>query len=515
MAQSKLLEETTALAAGLRTALTFDDVLLIPRHSTVLPAQVDVSTRLTRNIALNVPLLSAAMDTVTESEMAIAMAQHGGLGVIHKNLSIEEQASEVDRVKRSESGMIVNPITLSPTHRISEALQLMSKYRISGVPITEDGSKEGRLVGILTNRDLRFETNIERPVRDIMTKGDANLITVPVGTTLNEAREILHQKKVEKLLVVDRDFRLKGLITVKDIQKAIKYPNACKDSLGRLRCGAAVGIARDTVERAEALVAAHVDVLVVDTAHGHSQGVLDIVQTLRRHFKDIDIIAGNIATADAAEALIERGVDAIKVGIGAGSICTTRVVAGIGVPMITAVHECAQTAARHGVPLIADGGIRFSGDVVKALAVGASSVMIGNLFAGTDESPGETILYQGRTFKEYRGMGSIGAMRRGSRDRYFQDDFELESGTSPAGKGVSEKLVPEGIEGRVQHKGSIAMVIHQLVGGLRAGMGYCGSPSIPALQRDAQLLRITPAGFRESHVHDVTITKEAPNYRME
>jgi IMP dehydrogenase len=513
MAQSKLLEEPASLALGLRTALTFDDVLLIPQHSTVLPAQVDVSTRLTRNIALNVPLLSAAMDTVTESEMAIAMAQHGGLGVIHKNLSIEEQASEVDRVKRSESGMIVNPITLSPSHRISEALQLMSKYRISGVPITEDGSKEGRLVGILTNRDLRFETSIERPVRDIMTK--ENLITVPVGTTLHEAREILHQKKVEKLLVVDRDFRLKGLITVKDIQKAIKYPNACKDSLGRLRCGAAVGIARDTVERAEALVAAHVDVLVVDTAHGHSQGVLDIVQTLRRHFKDIDIIAGNIATAAAAEALIERGVDAIKVGIGAGSICTTRVVAGIGVPMITAVHECAQAAARHGVPLIADGGIRFSGDVVKAIAVGASSVMIGNLFAGTDESPGETILYQGRTFKEYRGMGSIGAMRRGSRDRYFQDDFELESGTSPAGRGVPEKLVPEGIEGRVQHKGSIAMVIHQLVGGLRAGMGYCGSPSIPALQRDAQLLRITPAGFRESHVHDVTITKEAPNYRME
>jgi IMP dehydrogenase len=513
MAQSKLLEEPASLALGLRTALTFDDVLLIPRHSTVVPAQVDVSTRLTRNIALNVPLLSAAMDTVTESEMAIAMAQHGGLGVIHKNLSIEEQASEVDRVKRSESGMIVNPITLSPTHRISEALSLMSKYRISGVPITEDGSKEGRLVGILTNRDLRFETNIERSVRDIMTK--ENLITVPVGTTLNEAREILHQKKVEKLLVVDRDFRLKGLITVKDIQKAIKYPHACKDSLGRLRCGAAVGIARDTVERAEALIAAHVDVLVVDTAHGHSQGVLDIVQTLRRQFKDIDIIAGNIATAEAAEALIERGVDAIKVGIGAGSICTTRVVAGIGVPMITAVHECAQAAARHGVPLIADGGIRFSGDVVKALAVGASSVMIGNLFAGTDESPGETILYQGRTFKEYRGMGSIGAMRQGSRDRYFQDDFELESGTSPAGRGVSEKLVPEGIEGRVQHKGSIAMVIHQLVGGLRAGMGYCGSPSIPVLQRDAQLIRITPAGFRESHVHDVTITKEAPNYRME
>jgi len=514
MAQPQFeLDTPTSLAAGLRTALTFDDVLLLPRHSTVLPAQVDVTTRLTKNIALNVPLLSAAMDTVTESEMAIAMAQHGGLGVIHKNLSIDEQASEVDRVKRSESGMIVNPITLSPTHRISEALALMSKYRISGVPITEDGSKEGRLVGILTNRDLRFETNIERPVADVMTR--ENLITVPVGTTLPEAREILHVKKVEKLLVVDRDFRLKGLITVKDIQKAIRYPNACKDSLGRLRCGAAIGIARDTLDRAQALVAAHVDVLVVDTAHGHSQGVLDIVQSLRRAFKDVDIVAGNVATAEATEALIDRGVDGVKVGIGAGSICTTRVVAGIGVPMITAVHDCAHAAARRGIPVIADGGIRFSGDLVKALAVGASSVMMGNLFAGTDESPGETILYQGRTFKEYRGMGSIGAMRQGSRDRYFQDDFELESGTSTAGKGGSEKLVPEGIEGRVQHKGSIAMVIHQMVGGLRAGMGYCGAASIPALQRDAQLIRITQAGFRESHVHDVTITKEAPNYRME
>jgi IMP dehydrogenase len=485
----------------------------VPRHSTVLPAQVDVSTRLTKNITLNVPLLSAAMDTVTESEMAIAMAQHGGLGVIHKNLSIEEQASEVDRVKRSESGMIVNPITLSPTHRISEALALMSKYRISGVPITDDGSKEGRLVGILTNRDLRFETKLERPVADVMTR--ENLITVPVGTTLQEAREILHVKKVEKLLVVDHDFRLKGLITVKDIQKAIRYPNACKDSLGRLRCGAAVGIARDTLQRAEALIAAHVDVLVVDTAHGHSQGVLDIVQSLRRTFRDVDIIAGNVATAEATEALIERGVNGVKVGIGAGSICTTRIVAGIGVPMITAVHECAQAAARHGIPIIADGGIRNSGDVVKALAVGASSVMMGNVFAGTDESPGETILYQGRTFKEYRGMGSIGAMRQGSRDRYFQDDFELESGGGPAAKGSSEKLVPEGIEGRVQHKGSIAMVIHQMVGGLRAGMGYCGAASIPTLQRDAQMIRITQAGFRESHVHDVTITKEAPNYRME
>jgi IMP dehydrogenase len=514
MASTKL--ETFApasLATGLQTALTFDDILLVPRHSTVLPAQVDVSTRLTRNLTLNVPFLSAAMDTVTESEMAIAMAQHGGLGVIHKNLPIEDQASEVDRVKRSESGMIVNPITLSPNRHISEALELMRRYRISGVPITEDGSKEGRLVGILTNRDLRFETNIERPVADVMTR--QNLITVPVGTTLDEAREILHQKKVEKLLVVDHDFRLKGLITVKDIQKAIKYPNACKDSLGRLRCGAAVGIARDTPDRAAALVAAHVDVLVVDTAHGHSQGVLDMVQTLRRAFSGVEIVAGNVATPEATEALIDRGVDAVKVGIGAGSICTTRIVAGIGVPMISAVHACARAAARNDVPVIADGGIRNSGDVVKALAVGASSVMVGNLFAGTDESPGELILYQGRTFKEYRGMGSIGAMRRGSRDRYFQDDFELESGTSPAGKGVADKLVPEGIEGRVQHKGSIAMVIHQMVGGLRAGMGYCGAPTVPDLQRDAQLIRITQAGFRESHVHDVTITKEAPNYRVE
>jgi IMP dehydrogenase len=514
MPQTKFEMPTpVSLEAGLRTALTFDDVLLVPRHSTVLPAQVDVSTHLTRNIRLNVPLLSAAMDTVTESEMAIAMAQHGGLGVIHKNLSIDQQASEVDRVKRSESGMIVNPITLGPQARISEALEMMRRYRISGVPITDDGSKEGRLVGILTNRDLRFETNIDRPITDVMTKH--NLITVPIGTTLDEAREILHQKKVEKLLVVDRDFRLKGLITVKDIQKAIKYPSAAKDSLGRLRVGAAVGIARDTLERAEALVAAHVDVLVVDTAHGHAQGVMDIVQRLRRAFKDVEIIAGNVATAAATEALIELGVDAVKVGIGAGSICTTRIVAGIGVPMISAIHACAQAARGHDVPVIADGGIRNSGDIVKALAVGASAVMAGNLFAGTDESPGEMILYQGRTFKEYRGMGSIGAMRKGSRDRYFQDDFELESGTSPAGKGSNEKLVPEGIEGRVPHKGSISMVVHQLMGGLRAGMGYCGAATITDLQRDAEMIRITNAGYRESHVHDVTITKEAPNYRME
>ena len=473
----------------------------------MLPTQVDVSTRLTRNIRLNVPIASAAMDTVTESSLAIAMAQHGGIGVIHKNLSIEEQASEVDRVKRSESGMIVNPITLSPTNRIYEALDLMKKFSISGVPITEDGSKEGRLVGILTNRDLRFETSVTRPISDVMTR--ENLITVPVGTTLDAAREILHKHKVEKLLVVDRDYRLKGLITVKDIQKAVKYPNASKDSLGRLRCAAAIGVARDTMERAEALVGAHVDALVVDTAHGHAQGVLDMVRQIRRRFPGVDLIAGNVATAEATEALIALGVDAVKVGIGAGSICTTRIIAGIGVPMITSVMECARAAAAHDVPVIADGGIRFSGDVTKAIAVGASTVMIGNLFAGTDESPGELILYQGRSFKEYRGMGSIGAMRRGSRDRYFQDEFNLDA------PGATDKLVPEGIEGRVAHKGSVAGLIYQLVGGLRAGMGYCGCKNIPTLQRDARLIRITAAGVRESHVHDVAITKEAPNYRSE
>src|SRR5438552_10115178 len=501
------LGSTGSPAEQLQTALTFDDILLVPQHSTVVPNQVDVSTRLTRKIRLNVPLVSAAMDTVTESLLAIAMAQHGGIGVIHKNLSVEEQASEVDRVKRSESGMIVNPITLSPTHKIYEALDLMKKYRISGVPITEDGSKEGRLVGILTNRDLRFETNVTRPIADIMTH--ENLITVPVGTTLDAAREILHHHKVEKLLVVDRDFRLKGLITVKDIQKAVRYPDASKDSLGRLRCGAAVGIARDTVDRADALIAANVDVLVVDTAHGHSQNVLDMVRLLRRRFPGVDLVAGNVATAGGTLALVDLGVDAVKVGIGAGSICTTRIIAGIGVPMITAVMECARAAAARDVPIIADGGIRFSGDITKAVAVGASTTMIGNLFAGTDESPGEIILYQGRSFKEYRGMGSIGAMRRGSRDRYFQDEFDLEA------SGGSEKLVPEGIEGRVAHKGSVAAMVHQLVGGLRAGMGYCGARNIPALQREAVLIRITPAGARESHVHDVAITKEAPNYRSE
>jgi IMP dehydrogenase len=403
--------------------------------------------------------------------------------------------------------MIVNPITLSPTNRIYEALELMKKYSISGVPITEDGSKEGRLVGILTNRDLRFETNVNRAIADVMTREP--LFTVPVGTTLDAAREILHRHKVEKLLVVDRDYRLKGLITVKDIQKAVKYPNASKDSLGRLRVGAAVGTARDTMERAEALVNAHVDVLVVDTAHGHSQNVLDMVRQLRRRFPNVDLVAGNVATAEGTEALMDLEVDAVKVGIGAGSICTTRIIAGIGVPMISAVMECARAAAARDIPVIADGGIRFSGDITKAIAVGASATMIGNLFAGTDESPGEIILYQGRSFKEYRGMGSLGAMRRGSRDRYFQDEFDLEA------PGGSEKLVPEGIEGRVAHKGSLAAMIHQLVGGLRAGMGYCGARNIAALQRDARLIRITPAGVRESHVHDVAITKEAPNYRSE
>ena len=497
----------TPIATGIETALTFDDVLLVPQHSTVLPSQVDVSTWLTRHIRLNVPLVSAAMDTVTESELAVAMAQQGGLGVIHKNLSVEEQAAEVDRVKRSESGMIVNPITLSPTNRIYEALELMKNYRISGVPITEDGSREGRLVGILTNRDLRFETDVDRPIDEVMTK--APLFTVPVGTTLDESRQILHRHKVEKLLVVDKDYRLKGLITVKDIQKQIKYPNACKDSLGRLRCGAAIGVSRDAFERATALAAAGVDVLVVDTAHGHSQGVLDIVARIRREFPDTDLVAGNVATPDATEALIDTGVDAVKVGIGAGSICTTRVVAGIGVPMISSITECARVAAARNIPVIADGGIRYSGDIVKALAVGASCAMIGNLFAGTDESPGELILFQGRSYKEYRGMGSIGAMRRGSRERYFQDEFDLEGGRA------AEKLVPEGIEGRVAHKGSVAAMIHQLAGGLRAGLGYCGSATIPELQRKAKLIRVTPAGARESHVHDVTITKEAPNYRME
>src|SRR5215210_199291 len=489
-------------------ALTFDDVLLLPAKSDVTPASVSTQSRVSRNITVNVPIISAAMDTVTESRMAIAMAQQGGVGIIHKNLSIEEQASEVDRVKRSESGMIVDPITLSPANRIYEALDLMKKYRISGVPITQDGGKEGRLVGILTNRDLRFESNLDRPISDIMTRDP--LFTVPVGTTLEQAREFLHRHKVEKLLVVDDRFMLKGLITVKDIQKMIKYPNACKDALGRLRVGGAIGGGKDALERAEALTAAGGDILVLDTAHGHSQGVLDMVSRIRRDYPSVNLVAGNVATAEATDALCDLGVDAVKVGIGAGSICTTRVVAGIGVPMISAIAECARAAERHQVPIIADGGIRYSGDVTKAIAVGASTCMIGSLFAGTDESPGEMILYQGRSFKEYRGMGSLGAMRRGSRDRYFQDEFDLDANPESG-----EKLVPEGIEGRVAHKGSVAAMIHQLTGGLRAGMGYCGCPDVPTLQREARLIRVSPAGLREGHVHDVIITKEAPNYRVE
>jgi IMP dehydrogenase len=439
------------------------------------------------------------MDTVTESRLAIAMAQQGGIGIIHKNLSIESQAGEVDKVKRSESGMIVDPITIAPEQRIADAMELMHRFKISGVPVTDKG---GKLLGILTNRDLRFETRTDQTVSSVMTK--ENLVTVPVGTTLEAAKAILHKHKIEKLLVVDRENHLKGLITVKDIQKMIKYPDACKDGLGRLRVGAAVGVGSDTPERAEALIEARVDVLVVDTAHGHSAGVLGVVRRLREMFPKIDLIAGNIATAEAAEDLIALGVDAVKVGIGPGSICTTRVVTGVGVPQVTAVAQCALAARKHGVPIIADGGIKYSGDITKALAAGASSIMIGSLFAGTEESPGETILYQGRTFKSYRGMGSLGAMRRGSADRYFQ---EAQAG--------DDKLVPEGIEGMVPYKGSLQGLIPQLVGGLRAGMGYCGARDIEALRKGARFIRITSAGLKEGHAHDVVITKEAPNYRVE
>jgi IMP dehydrogenase len=478
--------------------LTFDDVLLVPQRSDVLPSDVDVTTRLTRNIALRIPIVSAAMDTVTEAHLAIALAQEGGLGVIHKNMSIKSQASEVDKVKRSESGMIVDPVTVAPDAPVAEALALMARFRISGVPVTVGP----RLVGILTNRDLRFETRTHLPVSDLMTKED--LITVPVGTTLDQAREILHEHKVEKLLVVDADFNLKGLITVKDIQKQIKYPSACKDDLGRLRVGAAVGVTEDAVERVTALVDAKVDVVAIDTAHGHTQGVRDTVERLRTAFPDLELIAGNVGTFEGTADLIAAGVSAVKVGMGPGSICTTRVVSGAGMPQITAISEAARAAAETDTPIIADGGVKFSGDVTKAIAAGAASVMIGSLFAGTDESPGELILRQGRSFKAYRGMGSLGAMKAGSRDRYFQS---LESS--------AEKLVPEGIEGMVPYKGPISAMVQQLVGGLRAGMGYSGCASIRALQADARFIRISPAGLRESHVHDVTITKEAPNYRLE
>jgi len=479
-------------------ALTFDDVLLVPQRSDVLPSEVDVSTRLTRSINLKVPIVSAAMDTVTEAPLAIAMAQEGGIGIVHKNMPIEAQAAEVDKVKRSESGMIVDPVTIGPDARVAEALEMMARYRISGVPVTVGT----RLVGILTNRDLRFETRTSLPVSDLMTKDD--LITVPVGTTLEQAKEILHRHKVEKLLVVDRDYNLKGLITVKDIQKQIKYPNACKDSLGRLRVGAAIGVTPDVMDRAAALVEAKVDVLAVDTAHGHTSRVVATVESLRTRFPDLELIAGNVGTQEGASDLISAGVAAVKVGMGPGSICTTRVVSGAGMPQVTAISAAARAAARSDVPIIADGGVKFSGDVVKAIAAGASSVMIGSLFAGTDESPGELILRQGRSFKSYRGMGSIGAMKEGSRDRYFQE-FE----------GNAQKLVPEGIEGMVPYKGPLSAMVQQLVGGLRAGMGYCGTATIKELQARARFIRISSAGLKESHVHDVIITKEAPNYRLE
>jgi IMP dehydrogenase len=475
--------------------LTFDDVLLLPAKSGVLPTEVDTQTRFTRNIELNIPIVSAAMDTVTESHLAIALAQQGGIGIIHRTMSIEAQAMEIDKVKRSESGMIVDPVTIGPKNRIADAQEIMRKYKISGVPVTS----KGKLVGILTNRDLRFESRSDLPVEKVMTKD--NLITVPVGTTLEGAEQILHKHRVEKLLVVDEAFNLKGLITVKDIQKKIKYPSAAKDSQGRLRVGASLGVRGDYLERAEELVKAKVDVLVVDTAHGHSTRVIEAVRTLKKKFPEVDLVAGNVATFDGACDLLQLGVDGVKVGIGPGSICTTRVVTGAGVPQITAIAECARAARDSGAPVISDGGIKFSGDVAKALAAGASTVMIGSLFAGTEESPGETILYQGRSFKSYRGMGSIAAMSAGS-DRYAQ-------GAEAA------KLVPEGIEGRVPYKGPLADMVTQLVGGVRSGMGYCGCATIAELQQKGRFVRITAAGLRESHVHDVIITKEAPNYRLE
>jgi len=479
--------------------LTFDDVLLLPAHSTILPRDAELTTWITPNIRLNIPLLSAAMDTVTEARTAICMAREGGLGIIHKSLSIADQASEVDKVKKSESGMIVDPITMRPNQKIREALAVMERYRISGVPII---NSKGKLVGILTNRDLRFETDFDLPISARMTK--RKLVTVPVGTTLDEAREHLKNTRVEKLLVVDDEKNLKGLITIKDIEKVKKYPNACKDSLGRLRVGAAVGPTDDMEERAQALLNAGADVIIIDTAHGHSQGVIDGVKRLRSSFPNIELVAGNIATAEAAEALIKAGANAVKVGIGPGSICTTRVVAGVGVPQITAIANVASVTRKKGIPLIADGGIKYSGELPKAIAAGADVIMIGSLFAGTDESPGETILYQGRTYKSYRGMGSLGAMKQGSKDRYFQGDVESDI-----------KLVPEGIEGRVPYRGPLSANVHQLIGGLRSGMGYTGCKTIKELQEKAQFMRITGAGLRESHVHDVAITHEAPNYRVE
>ncbi len=477
-------------------ALTFDDVLLVPAASEVLPRDVDVSTWFTREIRLNVPLVSAGMDTVTEARMAIAMAREGGIGVIHKNMPVERQAAEVDKVKRSEHGVITDPFFLSPGHRVRDALALMERYHISGVPICENG---GRLVGIITNRDIRFEENLDRPIGEVMTR--EQLITAPVGTTLAEAKRILGRYRIEKLPLVDEHFRLRGLITIKDIEKARRYPNSAKDGRGRLLVAAAVGVGEGARERAEALVAAGVDALVVDTAHGHSRGVVRFTAEVKAAFPDVQVVAGNVATGEATGALIEAGADAVKVGLGPGSICTTRVVAGIGVPQLTAVYECAREASRHGVPVIADGGIKYSGDIVKAIAAGAHSVMIGSLFAGTDESPGELEIYQGRSFKVYRGMGSLGAMREGSQDRYFQEG--------------APKLVPEGVEGRVPYRGPLAETVYQLVGGLRAGMGYCGCRTVEELRVGGRFIRITAAGLRESHPHDVQITREAPNYTLE
>ncbi|MBW1729943.1 MAG: IMP dehydrogenase [Deltaproteobacteria bacterium] len=482
----------------MRIGLTFDDLLLVPRHSSVLPAQVDVKTRLSRKITLNIPIVSAAMDTVTESETAITMARQGGIGFIHKNMSIARQALEVEKVKKSESGMIVDPITVEPEQKLHEVLEIMRRYRISGVPVV----KGGNLVGIITNRDLRFETDLDQKVEAVMTKD--NLATAKVGITLEESKAILHARRIEKLLVVDDDGKLKGLITIKDIEKIKKYPNSCKDELGRLRVGAAVGIGPDLEERIAALYEADVDVVVVDTAHGHSHGVIKAVEKIKANYPDLECVAGNVATAEGTRALIKAGADAVKVGVGPGSICTTRVVAGVGVPQMTAIMDCAEEAQKWDVPIIADGGIKYSGDITKAIAGGASTVMIGSLFAGTEESPGETVLFQGRTYKVYRGMGSLEAMKEGSRDRYFQVEANTE-----------EKLVPEGIVGRVPYRGPLADTLYQLIGGLRAGMGYLGCANIQELQTKPQFMRISSAGLRESHVHDVIITKEAPNYWMD
>jgi IMP dehydrogenase len=480
----------------LREALTFDDVLLLPGESEVLPKQVDVRTKITKKLELAIPLLSAAMDTVTEARTAIAMAQDGGIGVVHKNLDIEAQALEVTKVKKYESGMVVNPVTINEDALLSQAVALMREHQISGIPVT----RGGKLTGILTNRDLRFERNLGQRVAQVMT---TELITAREGVTQEQAKELLHKHRIEKLLVVDDKFNLKGLITIKDIEKTRAHPTAAKDGLGRLLCGAAVGVGTDVEDRSAALVAAGCDLLVVDTAHGHSRGVLDALRRLRKRFPEVQLMAGNVATADGCKALIDEGVDAVKVGIGPGSICTTRVVAGVGVPQITAIDDCAGVGLKHGIPVIADGGIKYSGDIVKALAAGASAVMVGSLFAGTEEAPGEVILYQGRSYKEYRGMGSLGAMRRGSKDRYFQADVD------------ESKLVPEGIEGRVPYKGSLAMNILQLIGGLRSGMGYTGCRDLIELRQKARFVKITQAGLREGHVHDVIITQEAPNYRVE